>query len=238
MMQDKAALANVVDRIFPVEAAVRAPRGCVLTRQLSDAEKERRVGQVAPPLLVKPNFSGSSEGLEIFDTHHEAIAAATSMLDREGRVLVQHLEQAVAEISCTVIDYLDGPMFLPIVELRRDDALVMGKEQKFGKEGRDRHVIPARIDAETSARIKKVVLRLHEEVGCVGLTRTDLLLLGNGELCVLEMNGIPGLLESSIACDAALAAGISFDELCESYANSAFIVRDEPDIWEVRYASN
>lgn len=111
MMQDKAALANVVDRIFPVEAAVRAPRGCVLTRQLSDAEKERRVGQVAPPLLVKPNFSGSSEGLEIFDTHHEAIAAATSMLDREGRVLVQHLEQAVAEISCTVIDYLDGPMF-------------------------------------------------------------------------------------------------------------------------------
>jgi hypothetical protein len=51
-------------------------------------------------------------------------------------------------------------------------------------------------------------------------------------LHILEQNGIPGLLESSIACDAALDAGIPFDQLCVLYAQSAYIRRDEPAIWD------
>ena len=54
----------------------------------------------------------------------------------------------------------------------------------------------------------------------------------NRQIVVLEINGIPGLLESSIACDAAHAAGICFDELCIKYAESAYLPRAEPRIWE------
>ena len=155
------------------------------------------------------------------------------MLEHEGKVLVQHLEDPIVnEISCTVVDRADGPQFLPIVELRRDDVPVMGPKEKFGEDGLDRHIIPARLATDLTARIEQVVLRLHAEIGCIGLTRTDMLVLPNGELVVLEQNGIPGLLESSIACDAALAAGISFDELCLLYAQSAYIRRDEPAIWD------
>lgn len=232
-MQDKAALGYLVDAIFPPHSHVRSPRGCVLSRRLSPEAIEQRVQQIAPRLLVKPNYSGSSEGLSIVSTHAEAIAAASAMLNREGKVLVQHLEEPVAnEISCTVIDRADGPQFLPVVELRRDDVAVMGKLEKFGKEGRDRHIIPARLAPELVEMIQQVVLRIHVEVGCAGLTRTDMLVLPTDELVVLEQNGIPGLLESSIACDAALAAGISFEELCVLYAQSAYFRRDEPDIWE------
>ena len=143
------------------------------------------------------------------------------------------MEPVANEISCTVLDRADGPQFLPIVELRHDDVPVLGKEQKFGAEGLDRHIIPARLARDLAAKIERVVLRLHAEVGCIGLTRTDMLVLSDGELVVLEQNGIPGMLESSIACDAALAAGISFEELCVLYAQSAYIRRDEPDIWDV-----
>jgi D-alanine-D-alanine ligase len=232
LMQDKAALGHVVDSIFPPGSRVRSPRGCVLSRRLSAQELERHVNRIAPRLLVKPNFAGSSERLSVVDTHAEAIAAATGMLEHEGKVVVQHLEEPIAnEISCTVIDRADGPQFLPIVELRRDDVAVMGPKEKFGEEGRDRHIIPARLARKLATRIKEVVLRIHAEVGCIGLTRTDMLVLPDSEVVVLEQNGIPGLLESSIACDAALAGGISFEELCVLYAQSAYLRRDEPAVW-------
>jgi len=232
LMQDKAALGHVVNAIFPPQVRVRSPHGCVLTRQLSAEEVQSRVMQFTPRLLVKPNFSGSSEGLSVVETHSEAIVAAAAMFDREGKVLVQQLEHPVAhEISCTVIDRAAGPQFLPIVELRRDDVLVMGPGEKFGAQGLDRHIIPARLAPGLAAKIEGAVLRLHAEVGCIGLTRTDALVLPDGELVILEQNGIPGLLESSIACDAALAAGIPFDELCVLYAQSAYLRRNEPAIW-------
>ncbi len=76
------------------------------------------------------------------------------------------------------------------------------------------------------------MLLIHDAVGSIGLTRTDILVRTDGELVVLELNAIPGLLESSIACDAARAAGMSFDDLCVAYAESAFLARAEPRIWK------
>jgi D-alanine-D-alanine ligase len=232
-MQDKAALSRVVDALFPLGSGVRSPRGCTLTGRLSPGEATSRIKQLTPPLVVKPNFSGSSEGLSVVTTHFEAIAAAANILPYEGKALVQELEHPVAhEVSCTVLDAPEGPCFLPIVELRRDDVLVLGPEQKFGAQGYDRHIVPARLASEVATRLERAVLALHDAVGSIGLTRTDILVLPDGEIVVLEMNGIPGLLESSIACDAARVAGISFDELCAQYLESAFLERAEPRIWE------
>jgi D-alanine-D-alanine ligase len=115
------------------------------------------------------------------------------------------------------------------VELRREGLL--NKEAKFGATARDRHIVPARLRRDVARIVEEAVLSLHEVVGCVGLTRTDILVLEDGEIVILELNGIPGLLQSSIACDAALAAGISFDELAVRYAESAYLERAEPRIW-------
>lgn len=232
IMQDKAAFSRFVDALFPPGSGVRSPRGCVLTYGLRANQVLDRVSALRPPLLLKPSFSGSSEGLEIVDTHEAAAARAVALLPTERKILVQQLEQPIKhEISCTVLDGEGGPEFLPIVELRRDGEPVMGPEEKFGAEGLDRHIIPARLAPRLSSRVKDVVLRLHEAIGAVGLTRTDILILPDDELVLLEANGIPGLLKSSIACDAALAAGISFGELCVRYAKSAFLPKPELDIW-------
>jgi D-alanine-D-alanine ligase len=233
LMQDKSRFSRVVDALFPLGSGVRSPRGCTLTGRLSPDEAGASVRHLTPPLVVKPSFSGSSEGLCVVPTHSEAIAAAARMLPYEGKALVQELEHPVAhEVSCTVLDGHDGPHFLPIVELRRDDVLVLGSEQKFGTESLDRHIVPACLAPEVAYRVERAVLTLHDVVGSIGLTRTDVLMLPEGEIVVLEMNGIPGLLESSIACDAARAASISFDDLCVRYSESAYIARAEPRIWE------
>ncbi len=157
------------------------------------------------------------------------------MLAHEGKVLVQELEKPIlAEISCTILDGAAGPQFLPIVELRRDDVAVLGPQEKFGVEALGRHVIPSRLSAKQTSHVEEVVLMLHDALGAIGLTRYDILVRTDGELAVLEANAIPGLLESSIACDAAYAAGISFDELAVRFAESAFIPRAEPRIWQAQ----
>lgn len=233
LMQDKAALSRMVDALFSATTGIRSPRGCVVTARLSADEAEARIRQLRSPLVVKPAWSGSSERLGVFHTPEEAFATVSAMLPEEGKVLVQELEQPVlAEISCTMLDCENGPRFLPIVELRRNDVLVLGPAEKFGHEGLGRHIIPARITPIISARVQEAVLTLNDAIGARGLTRTDILVRPDGDLVILEVNGIPGLLESSIACEAASAAGISFDELAVTYAESAFIASAEPRIWD------
>jgi D-alanine-D-alanine ligase len=233
LMQDKSALSRVVDSLFPQGSGIRSPRGFALSRDRGAEDAARLVAHLRLPLLVKPCFSGSSEGLLVFDSREDAIATATAMLPMEGKVLIQQLEAPVAhEVSCTVLDRKGGAQFLPIVELRRDDVAVMGVEEKFGAAGLDRHIIPAQVPAPIARRIRDAVLTLRDELGPVGLSRTDILVLPSGELVILELNAIPGLLLSSIACDAARAGGIVFEDLAVAYAESAWLSRPEPHIWD------
>jgi D-alanine-D-alanine ligase len=234
LMQDKALLSSLVAGLFPAGSGVRAPRGVALTNRLTRSEAQLLIEHLRLPLVVKPAFGGSSEGLVVASNHDEALSAALAAVRVEGKMLVQELEREVrTEVSCTVLDDPNGPLFLPIVELRRNDVVVLGTAEKFGTGARGRHRIPPRLSTELVGRLERSVLRLHEEVGTAGLTRADVLVLEDDELVILELNGIPGLLESSIACDAAAAAGIPFDELCRRYAESAFLTRPEPDVWHL-----
>lgn len=232
LMLDKAMLSRLVDAVFQQSSCVRSPVGITLTANHSLVEATALIGHLKLPLVVKPNYSGSSEGLSVVNSHAEAAVEALKLVISEGKVLVQELETGIAhEISCTVLDGQDGPQFLPIVKLQRDDVLVLGPEEKFGDSGLDRHVVPAPLEEDLVERIQSAVLTLHEALGSCGLTRTDILIKDNGELVILEVNGIPGLLTSSIACDSARAAGIDFSELAIRYALSAFLDRADSVIW-------
>jgi D-alanine-D-alanine ligase-like ATP-grasp enzyme len=230
-MQDKAVFGALVRATFAEDPQVRSPAECIVTRARSAVDQWEAIERLKRPLLVKSAWAGSSEHLHLFDEADEAVAVADALTAAEGKVLVQSLERAQKEVSCTVLDSPTGPIFLPVVELMRGSAAVMGKDEKFGDDARSRHLVSPTLAQELQEKLREVVFRLHEAVGATGLTRTDILILPNDELVVLEMNGIPGLLDSSIACDAAAAAGISFPQLCEAYADSAFIPRAEPDVW-------
>lgn len=232
LMLDKSLLSTVVDSIFKETWDVRAPNGITISKSTSPEEVLSLVSQLKVPLVVKPNYSGSSEGLSVVTEHKTAVIEALKLVANEGKVLIQELELDIAhEISCTVLDDEDGTHFLPIVKLHREDVLVLGPEEKFGESGLDRHIVPAPFEASLAERIKEVVLTLHMAVGACGLTRTDILVKKNAELVILELNGIPGLLTSSIACDAARAAGIEFNQLAVKYAKSAYLDRVDSAIW-------
>lgn len=234
IMLDKGMLESLVATTCS-DLGVRPPVGISVPCNFSTELVTMMLDGSSGPFVVKPNFGGSSDNLYVAMTAIEAARLAVEVAGNEGRVLIQQLEAPIlAEVSATVLDEPDGPRYLPLVQIDREDTVVFGPEQKFGPTASQRHRIPADLPSEICERIRDAVLRLQNRLGAVGLTRWDALVLPDEQIVLLEANAIPGLLPSSIAVDAAAAGGISFPQLCEAYAASAFLPRPEPNVWPTR----
>lgn len=231
MTLDKVFFAGFAANILRSRKEFRFPEAAVLGRSTRQQDFAQAVQVLLPPLIVKPVYSGSSEGISVHEDHTSALTAAYALLPSEGKVIVQELvTNVLSEVSATVVDIDGEATAMPIVELQRRGSLFMGIEEKFGSTSLDRHVIPAPLTQKMSHAIAKASVDLHRAVGARGLSRFDYIVGTNDDIYVIEANGIPGLLASSIACDAAAAAGISFEQLSGYYMASAFLERDEPYI--------
>ena len=62
---------------------------------------------------------------------------------------------------------------------------------------------------------QRIALAAHEVLGCRDLSRVDLILDGQGEMEVLEVNTIPGFTNHSLVPMAAQYAGLTFDQLID-----------------------
>jgi len=87
--------------------------------------------------------------------------------------------------------------------------------------GKSHHIIPARIPEVSRAAASDAAARAFTELGCSGMARVDIIVDGKGTPWMLEVNTVPGLTELSLLPDAARAAGISFDELCQRLVDHA-----------------
>lgn len=222
---------SVVAGLFTGVPHVATPNGTYIHRYTTIGNAAVAIRRLRPPLIVKPNFGGSSIHLTVCETHDRAIEVAVHLSQEASAVLVQEIIAPAAEISVTVIDIADGRRVLPIVELVRDGT-VFTYEEKFGPTASQRHRIPALISPQTAARAESVVRIIHEAIGLHGLARYDLL-VQDEQIIILECNAIPGLTRTSIACDAARAAGYTFEEFVELYVLAAFLPRVEaPLFWD------
>jgi D-alanine-D-alanine ligase len=63
--------------------------------------------------------------------------------------------------------------------------------------------------------------RAFTELGCSGMARVDIIVDAGGTPWVLEVNTVPGLTALSLLPDAARAAGIAFEDLCQRLVDHA-----------------
>jgi D-alanine-D-alanine ligase len=160
------------------------------------------------PLVVKPSDQGSALGIKFARSAADVPAALVAALSYSERVL---LERHVAGRDLAV-SILDGAA-LPIVEAVPQGDDFYDFEARY-EIGRTAFVCPAELGPEVTARAQELALRAHEALGCGSFSRVDLMMDGEtGALCVLEVNAIPGLTETSLLPQAADAAGIAFDQL-------------------------
>jgi len=72
---------------------------------------------------------------------------------------------------------------------------------------------PARLPQKTLDGLSMTTMKIHRELGCSGMSRSEFIVDENGKEWFLELNTIPGLTASSLLPKAAEAFGMSFDDL-------------------------
>jgi D-alanine-D-alanine ligase len=163
------------------------------------------------PLVLKAPREGSSVGVHIVRKSEDMDAALRDCAALDREILVEEFVEG-RELTVGVV----GDRALAVVEIRPHEGFY-DYAHKYTK-GASEYFCPAPIDAGTTERVQAAALAAHRSLGLEVYSRVDILLRGDGTLCVLEANTIPGMTETSLLPKAAAAVGTSFLELCEEIA--------------------
>ncbi|HEY0395469.1 MAG TPA: D-alanine--D-alanine ligase [Candidatus Elarobacter sp.] len=165
-------------------------------------------GSLNLPLVAKPRSSGSSAGVSIVKTHEAWTKAMIEAAEHTPEILAEEFVPG-REFSCGVL----GEEALPVVEIVSSDEFY-SYDAKY-KPGGSRHLIPAPIDHDLTARLQTLALSVHRLIGLRDYSRTDFIVTDHGRPTILEVNALPGMTPQSLLPDEAQHAGISYDALVD-----------------------
>nr|NLD40432.1 ATP-grasp domain-containing protein [Actinomycetales bacterium] len=157
------------------------------------------------PLVVKPADGGSALGVTVVRDAADLPAAMVSCFAYSQEALVEHFV-AGTEVSASVVA-LDGPgsaRALQLVEVDSDGGYDF--DARYNP-GRAEFFVPARLDAETAARVSRTAEHVHTLFGLGEFSRTDFIVDPDGTPWVLDINVAPGMTETSLFPQAAAQAG-------------------------------
>lgn len=172
---------------------------------LHRGQSTRDVDRLQYPVVVKPSEQGSSIGVSIVGNASE-LPAALQLAWTFGNEAVVEEFIAGREISVALADEL----LLPPVEIEAADGWY-DFHAKYVSD-RTRYVVnPAGLPADLERTVREAVGACQ----VTGLSRTDLRLMPDGRIALLEINTVPGMTSHSLVPMAAAAVGLSIAELLE-----------------------
>ncbi len=201
-------------KIILKNAGIEVPKGIIISSaahpQECHAAWELASIELGIPMVIKPNDQGSTVGLTILkenseDAFHRAVELA---LEYSSSALVEEFIEG-RELTVGIL----GREALPIVEITMQGDFY-DYHHKYTP-GMSFHTTPANLPSDIADAIQADALRAFEACGCRGYGRVDFRLRPDGRYSCLEINTLPGMTELSLLPDAAKAASISFDDLCE-----------------------
>jgi D-alanine-D-alanine ligase len=167
-----------------------------------------------PPVVLKPVRQGSSLGLQFVERVSDWSRLLAEALRHDSHAL---MEEKIVGREATV-GIVDGKA-LPIVEVRPKSG-VYDYQSKYTP-GSTEYLCPAPFDDATCMRIQTAALGAFRAIGGRDYGRVDVIVRPNGEPVVLEVNTLPGMTETSLLPKAAVAAGLSYAQLCQRMVNLA-----------------
>jgi D-alanine-D-alanine ligase len=165
------------------------------------------------PYVVKVPCQGSSVGVYLVKAMSDRQAALEQAFAQADTILVEAFVSG-RELTVGVL----GETVLPIIEIRPRGGFY-SYENKYtwtNRGGAAEHECPARLSRTEKERVESAALAAHRSLDLEIYSRVDVILNAAREPQILEVNTIPGMTETSLLPEAAVAAGISMSQLCAS----------------------
>ncbi len=208
---DKAAMKAVF-----ASAGLASVEHIVLTRRRIETDPQavaREVGgRIGYPCFVKPSNGGSSVGVAKVKGPEALAAGLQEALAYDRRVLVERAVEG-QEVECGVLGN-DDPQASVVGEI------VPSREfydyaAKYLEEGSEL-IVPARISAEQSERVRAMSVAAFKTLDCSGMARVDFFVRrSDGQVLINEINTIPGFTPISMYPRLWEASGTPFADLVD-----------------------
>lgn len=202
-------------KIFEYEGLPQA-RYLVLTRnQLKEGTKniihkiEERFGY---PCFVKPSNAGSSVGISKAHNRSELIEALNLAGSHDRKIIIEEFIEG-RELECSVLGN-DDPIASVVGEVLPSREFY-DYDSKYN-DGTSQIIIPAKLEDETSNKIREYAIQAFKALDCCGLSRVDFFLhKKTGQIYINEINTIPGFTDISMYPKLLEASGIKYSELLD-----------------------
>ncbi len=164
------------------------------------------------PLIVKPPREGSSIGISKVEGYSQMQAAVTLATGYDPDLLCEEFI-AGEELTCAVLGAGRSARALPVIRIVAPDGNYDYQHKYFSNA--TRYLCPSGLPPQEEEQVQQLALQAYRALGCRGWGRVDLMLRATDRKAfLLELNTSPGMTSHSLVPMAALAAGISYPQLC------------------------
>ncbi len=190
------------------------------------------------PAVIKPVDQGSAVGISIVKNEKELLLAIDKSVKQFPWLLVQKFIKG-QEATCGVLEKKGQIFALPPTHIIANAGEFYDYKSKYSKGG-STHICPADFSPETNEQLQHLALLAHKALHCRGMSRTDIFVADEEEVCgceehkdnacghrtsapfhnhkklyIIETNTIPGMTPTSLFPEAAGKAGIKFSEMLD-----------------------
>ncbi len=195
-------------------AGVATPAAVEFSSEIDLHRLEEQLRDFPGKYVVKPVKEGSSVGIKIVSTRHEAVLVAQETFGEFGNCMI---EEFVPGREVTV-GILCGRA-LPIIEIRTRSGFY-DYDAKY-VDDQTEYLFDTITDPSVAANITQAAIDCFDALGCRHFARADFILGDDRIARVLEVNTIPGFTGHSLLPKAAAKAGMSMSDLCARIVRTA-----------------
>jgi D-alanine-D-alanine ligase len=172
----------------------------------------RLIQELGLPLIVKPPHEGSSIGVSKV-THEAQLAKAIALATNLDPDLLCEMFIDGEEVTCPVIGQGVNAKALPVVKIVAPQGAYDYQNKYFTDDVS--YLCPSGLAADEEKTIQALSVAAYRALGCRGWGRADIMVRASDrQPFLLEMNTSPGMTSHSLVPMSALAAGISYPQLC------------------------
>jgi D-alanine-D-alanine ligase len=175
---------------------------------------EARAEHLGYPLFSKPATLGSSVGVVKVREPHALRAALEEAFRYGPKAVLERAVEAAREVEVAVLGN-DDPVASVAGEIVPRGHVFYDYEAKYlDDEGADL-LIPAPLDEDVHAEIRRLAVAAFRAGECSGMARVDFFVRPTGEILLNEINTIPGFTHISMYPKLWEASGLPYPELID-----------------------